>query len=1362
MDKRPPLYDYTSQSYLIFLESLKILGVSLPIPRSIEGCITVESILQLSLLEPLWRDCFVDVGTDKSSLQLFKELVEESNSPLHLACEMGDLGKVKALCVFSHIDVSNKNGDTPLHVACRYGHGDICKYLVSEMVYKGERKLPDNKYMKDYLCDVQHRYCYSDILKQEHCIVILCNHIPSLFSLNNANELPVHLALRCSKWSCLESFKNVPEKCSILSYNVSTQSPTSHYRKCFDEYGTIFHYHDDSRFKEMIDAGLPVLLQDHNGLLLVVKTFCFYYKDVLAVVDYISRYSKFPLHYLINHYYSTFLLVSRNIDSSNLIDEAWSKYYSQTDIIGNLPLHLVCERYNDMNNNALLGIFSQCEINLKNKCGLTPFEVAFNKHNYLTCIWLMLRKQCDVYLYGSKMETRRLKAIETLTKQIFEDTHITSFSPSNVIAGDTLLHVALKCGTEEAIEFLYHKVDNMENKLNSRQEYPIHVACRQSHLSSTFQLLTNCNLEQQDIDGNTAFDVLCKHHPHRYDLMLCLMEFPSFPSKYFSNSIETAMAKRFKKIEKSRLTELCTNSNNALHVASEVGDMEAIKYLRDCYCDVFFKFISSRNELKELPFHVAGRLRNKEGLALLLGGGDPNVVSASGNSVLHLVCLHSANTESDVEVLRFLVDDLKCKPQLCNEHGKTPLHLACRQGCLKLVKYLLDEGKADPSIKDKNDCTPLMVTSHYEHDIIKELIQSGAETSHLYGAYKDFFVKYSSENPPPTPLNIIVVGKPSSGKTTIIKALKSENSCEMVLPEEHTAGIIPSSFDSKSFGCTAWYDLAGQSEYYASHEAVLYTLMSSSSPLILLLVDCRKNQEFIYQDILYWLQFLMSQMPPKQANLKPHIAIIFSFADKLPLHVIEEKISCCRKDMTPFFQKSGFKFVQTAALDCRIPNSDKIGSVRHQILASATEIRVSLPINFLLHCFYAFLLHKFHLKPAVTIEDVLYHKDEWLSLDIDRDDDSYDESGSDDSSHSDELYDYEDDPMFEEESVRVLLDDNEKALKVSKKLHKTGHIILVQDRDRIRRSWLIINKDILLHEVHGTLFAPPHFRQHYENLCTSTGVVASSIIAHRFPQYEVTMLIGFLVHLEFCQEIKDKNILSLLSSDSNYTREDEYFYFPGLVKIEKPEGVWGISGKQSNQCCWLLQAADAHTFFTPRFVQILLLRIAFSYPFAVTNRRIGIPSLTLCRACCVWKNGIFWRTHIGIECLLEITEECQAVVLMFQSTDSELSSEDLASFSYLRSSLISKILSTSQELCPALNVSEYLCHPEYMQYPIKLCREMALYSIKSVARAMCQKSKLVLCDNPQFQSIRLIELVLFEPLSSFCIGRLSMTHSKIK
>ena len=1412
MSKRPPLYDYTSLSWPIFVKSLKILGVSHRYPR-LRGFHVSEFVLRGSRAHHNVHSSGVRKGMFSLSFnQLCQEMVEKSNSPLHLACEMGDQGKVKALCVFSHIDVSNMDGDTPLHVACRHGHGDICEYLVSEMVYKYHRnmllRVPDNEHVKDFLCNwrslKRSQLVFLTLMKEvEHQVIIVCRVTPSLFSLNNSNELPVHLALKCSNQSCLESLKNVPDTCLILScHNIIAQNVhmmslqfrhTSHqheadrnilhchkdskymeifdvelnvrmwldefhhlqtsqfsqYDKYFDEYRIFLHYHKDSKYKEMVDAGLKVHSLDHDGLLVVEKIY-FYYKDVPCVVENISRHSIFPLHYLIEHYYSTLLLVSRNVDSSNLIDKAWSKYYSQTDIKGNLPLHLLCERLNIMDDDKLLGRFSRCEINIKNSNGHTPFEVAFREQNYLTCIWLMLRKQCDVFLYGTKMETQRCKAIKTLTEMIFEDTRITFFSPLNVIAGDTLLHLALKCGTEELVVFKFLKTNIWEIRLNSRQESPLHVACRHGHSSSILQLLIHCNMEQQDIDGNTPFGLLCKHHPHRYDLMLCLMNFPSFPS---SNSIEIVMAKWFQNIEKSRLSELCISSNNALHIALEMGDLETIRLLKDRYTGIFFNLVSLRNDLDELPFHVAGRLRNKEGLALVFEGGNPDVVTKFGNTALHLACEHFTDTKRDLEVIKFLVEELKCNPQLCNIYGQTPVYLACQQGCLVLVKYLLNEVKVDPNIKDLYDYTPLMVTSLYDHDIIRELIESGAETGHLYETYKEFFVKYSSQNPPPTPLNIIVVGKPSSGKTTIIKALKSEGNYEMVSPEEHTVGIIPSSFVSKSFGCTAWYDLAGQSEYYASHEAVLHTLMSSSSPLILLLVDCQKSQELIHLDILYWLQFLKSQMPLERTDLRPHISIVFSFADKLPADAIEDKLIWCMKILTPFLQNSKFKFLKTIALDCRLPGSNEIDALRHQIMDSAPGPPDSLPVNFLLHCFYAFLLHHFHDKPAVTIKDVLGLRNDWVSLGIDPANDNDNESDTV-SLHSNETFDYENEPTLDEESPAKLLPDGcINAMKLCKRLHQKGHVILIPDHTNFERSWLIINKDILLQEIHGTIFAPPHFWQYYKDLSTSTGVVASSDIESMF-DYDVTMLIGFLTHLEHCHEIKDKNILKLLSSDSNYTSDDKYFYFPGLVKIEKPEGVWEISDQQSNQCCWLLQVANAHTFFTPRFVQILLLRIAFSYPFAVTNRRIGFPSLTLCRACCVWKNGIFWRTDIGIECLLEITEECQAVVLMFRSTDSELSSEDLASFSYLRSSLISKILSTSQELCPALNVSEYLCHPEYMQYPIKLCQQMALYSIKSVARAICQKSKVVLCDNPLFRNIPLIKLVQFEPLTSFCIGRL--------
>ena len=74
----------------------------------------MEDNLQLSLVEARHSDCSVEVRNGKVSLsfiQLWEEVMEKSNSPLHLTCAMGDLGKVKVLCVFSHIDVSNKNGE---------------------------------------------------------------------------------------------------------------------------------------------------------------------------------------------------------------------------------------------------------------------------------------------------------------------------------------------------------------------------------------------------------------------------------------------------------------------------------------------------------------------------------------------------------------------------------------------------------------------------------------------------------------------------------------------------------------------------------------------------------------------------------------------------------------------------------------------------------------------------------------------------------------------------------------------------------------------------------------------------------------------------------------------------------------------------------------------------------------------------------------------------------------------------------------------------------------------------------------------------------------------------------------------------
>ena len=67
-----------------------------------------------------------------------------------------------------------------------------------------------------------------------------------------------------------------------------------------------------------------------------------------------------------------------------------------------------------------------------------------------------------------------------------------------------------------------------------------------------------------------------------------------------------------------------------------------------------------------------------------------------------------------------------------------------------------------------------------------------------------------------------------------------------------------------------------------------------------------------------------------------------------------------------------------------------------------------------------------------------------------------------------------------------------------------------------------------------------------------------------FPDYDISMLIGFLVHLEYCQKITDQNVMKLLSFSLAYQSSDEYLFFPGLVSISKVDDVWTNAKTQTN------------------------------------------------------------------------------------------------------------------------------------------------------------------------------------------------------
>lgn len=189
---------------------------------------------------------------------------------------------------------------------------------------------------------------------------------------------------------------------------------------------------------------------------------------------------------------------------------------------------------------------------------------------------------------------------------------------------------------------------------------------------------------------------------------------------------------------------------------------------------------------------------------------------------------------------------------------------------------------------------------------------------------------------------------------------------------------------------------------------------------------------------------------------------------------------------------------------------------------------------------------------------------------------------------------------------------------------------------------------------------------------------------------------------------------------------DKFLFFPGLVNSGQPSGeMWLRDESFVFYSGWCLQSAQSHKFFTPRFLQTLILRLAFG--FAVSRPPNGglTSSMSLfSRECTIWKNGLRWLNLDGVETFVEMVEDGNALLLLMRAKrGSELRGVSL------RSALIQKILATKEECCPSMPTAEYMIHPKHLReresYPIITHRvkELTRYDVNLIARAIVAENR---------------------------------------
>ena len=474
---------------------------------------------------------------------------------------------------------------------------------------------------------------------------------------------------------------------------------------------------------------------------------------------------------------------------------------------------------------------------------------------------------------------------------------------------------------------------------------------------------------------------------------------------------------------------------------------------------------------------------------------------------------------------------------------------------MKAVTALL-EHESNPNIKDNQERPPLTVATSPE--IIKTLLRYGADTQPLYEMHKSVIL---SDSPPPTPVKLLFIGDPGVGKTTLIQSLQNENNEVLIsTPMGHTAGVIPTNFSSKKYGAVTMYDFAGQPEYYASHDAVIHHTIKNIPPIVLLLISLMDSDTKIKNQAHFWINFISERCAV--LSDKAHVIIVGSHADKLrsqgknPVKKIKRLQSLLEKE----FVDVSLIFKGLLYMNCTLSHSDEINKLRLLCQKSVESLREKGIMHFTSHCFFVLLLETFKGEVAVTIDKITQAIEK----------------------------------APEDSPFKLLPTYSKSVTPMCNELDTKGHIMFIKCSTDGNSDYVILDKVKLLHDVLGSLFAPSNFPQH-RPLSYSTGVVPLSRLKEYYDKYDPDMLLTFLTRMEYCWEVTDHNILEYITRDETTSRTDKYFFFPHLVSLDRPTDKWTESKDTAYKFGWMLQCSRDGKFFSPRFIQALLLRLAFTF-----------------------------------------------------------------------------------------------------------------------------------------------------------------------
>ena len=463
------------------------------------------------------------------------------------------------------------------------------------------------------------------------------------------------------------------------------------------------------------------------------------------------------------------------------------------------------------------------------------------------------------------------------------------------------------------------------------------------------------------------------------------------------------------------------------------------------------------------------------------------------------------------------------------------------------VKYLLIECHCDPNCTNGDGATPLAVASGTY--TIRLLLQHGAVATDLYKCM-EILPDGMSMQPAQSTVAVFMIGDRGAGKSTLTKALMTEKKgisgwaakrIKLGGVKEKTAGIECHTIHSSRIGSFTIYDLAGHREFHNSHDTVIRNSLSGpSSGMFLFVIDLSTSLEDLKQTVSYWLSFIQSQVHIEKSVevSKPYLLAVGSHADSVPEKGdLEERSILVQKSCEDI---ENIHLVDFIAIDCRYSESKELTKLRSHMQDARAKLQSVIPrMTCIAHCFHVYLVSKCGSKPGMKLGDLMKT--------------------------------IKSDPSSEKWFLPTSMADIYEACS---SLNKMGIMLFIQTKCT-ETSWIVIDKDFLLHQVNGSVFAPEDFREHKE--LTRTGVVPFSKICSEFvelintKEIDPQLIVDFLVHMEFCRQMTEDDGLRLVTETHPKYKEERHFLFPALTPPNPPPDIWQpnplISYSEYSSCC---------------------------------------------------------------------------------------------------------------------------------------------------------------------------------------------------